>query len=376
MILVTTSQLFLIIFIVTYLSINMIYLIRIYPVKEELVDYPYISVYIPARNEERGIKNCVESLLNQNYPNFEVIVVDDNSNDNTAKIVCSMAEQYPNLIFVAGAQLASGWTGKPYALHQAYQRSRGQYLLFTDADLTYQSHALKTAIHTMICKDLDLLTLMPAAIFGSFWERVVQPVIFGFIAALTNFRKVNSESHQSAMGFGAFLLFKKEAYQKIGGHLSVANEVLEDIMIAKKAKLNGLSILVADGKNLFSIRMYHSMKEIWIGWRKNIFLAMKSSISRASYYMVMVLCFLLTPYITVMCNLWVGAGSVWVGISLLGLALSLATGLGLCHELGLERKNVFLFPLGAIVMVMIMFNSMVQTLLLRRTEWRGRIYEQ
>jgi chlorobactene glucosyltransferase len=354
----------------------MIYLIRIYPVKEELVAYPYISVCVPARNEERDIKNCVESLLSQDYPNFEVIVVDDNSNDNTAKIVCSMTEQYPNLIFVAGVQLASGWTGKPYALHQAYQRSRGQYLLFTDADLRYQSHALKTAIHTMICKDIDLLTLMPAAVFGSFWERAVQPVIFGFIAALTNFRKVNSESHQSAMGFGAFLLFKKEAYQKIGGHLSVANEVLEDIMIAKKAKLNGLSILVADGKNLFSIRMYHSMEEIWMGWRKNIFLAMKSSIFRASYYMVMVLCFLLTPYIVVMCNLWVGTGSVWVGISLLGLALSLATGLGLCHELGLERKNVFLFPLGAIVMVVIMFSSMVQTLLLRRTEWRGRIYEQ
>ena len=376
MILVTTFQLFLIIFIVTYLSVNMIYLIRIYPVKEELVAYPYISVCVPARNEERDIKNCVESLLSQDYPNFEVIVVDDNSNDNTAKIVCSMIEQYPNLIFVAGAQLASGWTGKPYALHQAYQRSRGQYLLFTDADLRYQSHALKTAIHTMIFKDIDLLTLMPAAVFGSFWERAVQPVIFGFIAALTNFRKVNSESHQSAMGFGAFLLFKKEAYQKIGGHLSVANEVLEDIMIAKKAKLNGLSILVADGKNLFSIRMYHSMKEIWIGWRKNIFLAMKSSIFRASYYMVMVLCFLLTPYIVVMCNLWVGVGSVWVGISLLGLALSLATGLGLCYELGLERKNVFLFPLGAIVMVVIMFNSMVQTLLLERTEWRGRTYGQ
>ena len=376
MILVTTFQLFLIIFIVTYLSVNMIYLIRIYPVKEELVAYPYISVCVPARNEERDVKKCVESLLNQDYPNFEVIVVDDNSNDNTPKIVSSMAEQYSNLIFIAGAQLASGWTGKPYALHQAYQRSRGQYLLFTDADLTYQSHALKTAVHTMICKDLDLLTLMPAVIFGSFWERVVQPVIFGFIASLTNFRKVNSESHQSAMGFGAFLFFKKEAYQKIGGHLSVANEVLEDIMIAKKAKLNGLSVLVADGKNLFSIRMYHSMREIWMGWRKNIFLAMKSSVFRASYYMAMVLCFLLTPYIVVMCNLWIGAGGVWVGISLLGLALTLATGLGLCHELGLERKNVFLFPLGAILMVMIMISSMLQTLLLRRTEWRGRIYEQ
>ena len=265
MILVTIFQLFLIIFIVTYLSLNMIYLIRIYPVKEELVAHPYISVCVPARNEGRDIKNCVESLLNQDYPNFEVIVVDDNSNDNTAKIVSSMIEQYPNLIFIAGAQLASGWMGKPYALHQAYQRSRGQYLLFTDADLRYQSHALKTAIHTMICKDIDLLTLMPAAVFGSFWERVVQPVIFGFIAALTNFRQVNSANHKSAMGFGAFLLFKKEAYQKIGGHLSVANEVLEDIMLAKKAKLNGLSVLVADGKKLFSIRMYHSYERN-LGW--------------------------------------------------------------------------------------------------------------
>ena len=376
MILVTIFQLFLVIFIVTYLSINMIYLVRLFPLKEELVAYPYISVCIPARNEERDIKNCVKSVLNQDYPNFEVIVVDDNSSDNTAKIVRSMTEEYPNLIFIAGAQLAPGWIGKSYALHQAYQKSRGQYLLFTDADLMYRSHALKTAMHTMICKDLDLLTLMPAAIFGSFWERVVQPVIFGFIAALTSFRKVNSQSHQSAMGFGAFLLFKKASYQKIGGHLSVANEILEDIMIAKKAKFNGLSILVADGKHLFSIRMYHSMKEIWVGWRKNIFLAMKKSILRAFYYMVMVLCFLLTPYIVVMCNLWMGTGNLWLGISLLGLALSLAAGLGLCHELGLERKNVFLFPLGAIVMVVIMFNSMVQTLLLERTEWRGRTYGQ
>ena len=111
MILVTIFQLFLIIFIVTYLSINMIYLVRLFPLKEELAAYPSISVCIPARNEERDIKNCVKSVLNQDYPNFEVIVVDDNSSDNTAKIVRSMTEEYPNLIFIAGAQLAPGWMG-------------------------------------------------------------------------------------------------------------------------------------------------------------------------------------------------------------------------------------------------------------------------
>jgi len=372
----TIFQLLLIVFIVTYLSFNMIHLIRVCPFKGELVAYPYVSVCIPARNEGRDIKNCIESLLSQDYPNYEIIVVDDSSSDNTEKIVCSMAKEYSNLIFVAGAQLEPGWMGKPYALHQAYQKSRGQYLLFTDADLIYKPHALKTAMRTMISKDLDLMTLMPAVVFGSFWEQVVQPVIFGFIAALTSFRKVNSVNNQSAMGFGAFLLFNKKSYEKIGGHQSVANEVLEDIMIAKKAKFNGLSVLVADGKGLFSIRMYHSLKEIWIGWRKNIFLAMKSSIFRAFYYMTMVLCFLLTPYIVVMVNFWMGAGSVCVGISLLGLVLSLATGLGLCYELGLEAKNVFLLPLGAILMVAIMLNSMFHTLFLGRTEWRGRMYDQ
>ncbi|SVB35138.1 uncharacterized protein METZ01_LOCUS187992, partial [marine metagenome] len=126
----TIFQLLLIVFIVTYLSFNMIHLIRVCPFKGELVAYPYVSVCIPARNEGRDIKNCIESLLSQDYPNFEVIVVDDNSSDNTAKIVCSMAKEYSNLIFVAGAQLEPGWMGKPYALHQAYQKSRGKYLLF------------------------------------------------------------------------------------------------------------------------------------------------------------------------------------------------------------------------------------------------------
>ena len=354
----------------------MIYLVRLYPAKERSILYPYLSVCIPARNEERDIKNCLESLLNQDYPAFEVIVVDDNSSDTTASIISSMKSQYSNLVLISGKSLAPGWLGKPYALYQAFQVSRGDYLLFTDADLVYQRYALKTAMNKVIDEKLDLLTLMPASIFGSFWERAIQPVIFGFIAALTNFRKVNSSTSQSAMGFGAFLLFEKEAYQRIGGHVAVKKEILEDVMIAKISKLNELNILVADGKLLFSIRMYHSLKEIWVGWRKNIFLAMKGSIIRTIFYVVMILCFVVTPYIIVIVNFLVGTGVAWICISLIGLILCLITGCGLCHELGLKKHNVFLFPLGAIAMVMIMFNSMVQVVFFGRAEWRGRIYKQ
>ena len=376
MILITIFQLFLIVLVVLYLSVNMIYLVKVVPVEDESVDYPYLSVCIPARNEERDIKACVESLLHQDYPEFEVIVVDDNSTDETAEIVCSMKAQYPNLVFVPGKQLEPDWFGKPYALYQAYKKSRGKYLLFTDADLIYQPQALKSAMHTLISRDLDLLTLMPAAIFGSFWERAVQPVIFGFIAALTRFRKINSPNYDSAMGFGAFLLFKKESYQRIGGHRSVRQEILDDVMLAKNAKRNGLSMLVADGKRLFSIRMYHSLEEIWVGWRKNMFLAMKGSVIRTFYYVIVILCFVLTPYIVVIGNLWVGTGGIWVGSALFGLILTLVTGLALCRQLNLEKRNVFLFPLGAIIMSAIMLNSMTQIVFHGRAEWRGRTYEQ
>ena len=145
-------------------------------------------------------------------------------------------------------------------------------------------------------------------------------------------------------------------------------------MLAKNAKFNGLSMLAADGKNLFSIRMYHSLREIWVGWRKNIFLAMKRSIVRTFYYGFMILFFVLTPYFVVIGNVWLGMGPIWIGFSMLGILLTLITGLVLCDQLNLGKKNVFLFPLGAVVMVAIMLNSMAQVVFLRRAEWRGRIY--
>jgi chlorobactene glucosyltransferase len=217
---------------------------------------------------------------------------------------------------------------------------------------------------------------MPATKFGSFWERAVQPVIFGFIAALTRFRKVNSAKYGSAVGFGAFLLFKKEPYQRIGGHFSVRAEVVEDVMLARNAKRNGLTMLAADGKNLFSIRMYYSLKEIWVGWRKNIFLALKGSILRTCHYIFMMLCFILTPYLVVISNLLEGTGWICTGMSMVGLMITLGAVMVLCHQLDLDKRSVSLFPLGVVVMSAIMINSMVQVIFLGQTEWRGRVYER
>ena len=352
----------------------MIYLVRLTPLREPVVDPPRISVCVPARNEERGIQACLQSLLSQDYPDVEVIAVDDHSSDRTGNIMRDLEKENSHLKVLQGEDLPKDWLGKPFALNQAFKISRGEYLLFTDADPVFERHALNTAVNTMRERELDVLTLMPQAKFGSFWERAVQPVIFGFIASLTRFKNVNDPDHKSSMGFGAFLMFRRSAYEKIGGHEAGKVDVLEDVLIAKRAKAAGLKLLVADAKQLFSIRMYFGLKEIWTGWRKNMFFAMKRSVLRAIWYVSMVLGFLLTPYIVLAMNIFLQTGWLWIGMALAGVVMVTAAAYKTCDELGLHRNTAALFPIGTIVMSAIMLNSMIYTLIRKKTEWRGRIY--
>jgi chlorobactene glucosyltransferase len=369
-------QLVLIIVIVIYLTINTWFLVKVEPVAEPLPEYPFVSVCVPARDEERDIEACLTSLLNQDYPQFEVIVVDDNSTDNTPDIIESLQGRYSNLIAIQGAALPADWYGKPFALHQAGQKARGELLLFTDADPVFQPYALTTAVHLMQKHRLDMVSLLPGAEFGSFWERVVQPVIFAFIAALTRFRKVNDPESKAAMGVGAFILLRREMYDRVGGHATLKQTILEDIGMARLVKRAGAKIMIADAQKIYSIRMYHSFREIWIGWRKNVFLAMKKSIFKTFYYILCVLGFVVTPWLMVGIHLWLGSGLEWQAMAWAGLGLVLITTWTLCHELNLEKRYALLFPLGALVMAAIMINSMIQVMIRGQAEWRGRTYSQ
>ncbi|GJL77753.1 MAG: glycosyl hydrolase [Nitrospinaceae bacterium] len=372
--LITGLQLILVSGVVLYLTLNLIHLVRVESVRGPLRSSPFLSVCVPARDEARDIKACLTSLLNQEYPHFEVIVVDDHSTDGTGDIIESLATEFPNLIHLEGQALPSGWLGKPFALHQAVRKAKGEVLIFTDADPVFQPHALTSAVHAMTTKDLDMMTLMPGTEFVSFWERAVQPVVFAFIAALSRFKKINSPNSTSAMGFGAFIMVNKKVYERIGGHESVKGEVLEDVMLAKTAKRAGCKLLAADAKSIFSIRMYHSLREIWTGWRKNIFIAMKKSVLRTLYYICMILGFLVTPNLVLLWNIFEATGIIASGMALISFLMMAGTSIHLCDEIRLERWNAFLFPLGAFIMTAIMLNSMFQVLFNKQTEWRGRNY--
>ena len=370
----TVLQLILIVSVIIYLTVNIVYLVRLQPLVKPISNPPRLSVCVPARNEERGVEACLLSLLNQDYPDFEVIAIDDHSTDRTGDIMRNLAQENSRLKVLKAEDLPEDWLGKPFALHQAFKVAQGEYLLFTDADPVFKPTALNTAVHVMRERELDVLTLMPKAEFGSFWERAVQPVIFGFIASLTRFKNVNDPDHRSAMGFGAFLMFRRSAYEKIGGHEAGKADVLEDVLIAKRAKKARLKLFVADAKQLFSIRMYFGLKEIWFGWEKNMFFAMKESVVKATYNVAVVLGFVFTPYIILAINIFKQSGWLWIVMALVGVVLVSAAFYKTCDEMELHRNNAILFPMGALVMAAIMANSMFHTLVRKKTKWRGRVY--
>ncbi len=369
-------QFCLIVAVIVYLAVNAQFLVKIQPAAGPLPTSLRVSVCVPARNEERDLEACLVSLLNQDYPDFEVIVVDDNSTDRTPEIIESLKERYPSLIPVRGAELPPDWYGKPFALHQAVENSRGDLLLFTDADPVFRPYALKTAVEEMQNRSLDMLTLLPGAEFGSFWERAVQPLIFAFIAALARFGKVNDPESEAAMGIGAFLMIRREVYDRVGGHASLKQVILEDIGMGRLLKQAGARIRIANGREIYSIRMYHSLKEIWTGWRKNIFLAMKKSVVKTFYYIFWVLGFVVTPWLVAGVHFWMESALGWQALALAGLVLLWVTQATLCYELKLQQRYALLFPLGALVMAAIMINSMLHMLLRGHAEWRGRTYSR
>ena len=140
-------------------------------------ELPFISVLIPARNEERSIKKCAESLLKQDYPRFEVLVLDDNSEDRTFEILKELESKYSNLRIIKGKPLEEGWTGKNFACHQLYKESKGEYILFTDADTEHFEGSLRNSITRATDRKADLYSLIPVMTLKTFSERYIMPGI-------------------------------------------------------------------------------------------------------------------------------------------------------------------------------------------------------
>jgi glycosyltransferase involved in cell wall biosynthesis len=239
---------------------------------------PRVSVVVPARDEETSIEACLRSLSAQTHEDLEIIVVDDDSADRTAEIVTGLAAADARIRLVRLRELPPGWTGKCHALHQGVRQgnARGEWLLFTDADTVHHPASVAAALRVAIARGVDLVTLVPHLSAGSFWERLMQPTVAALIALFKRPARINDPELPDVFANGQFMLVRREAYERAGGHQAVRGKVLDDTELARSVVRAGGRMWIALARELFATRMYEGLTDLVRGWTKNFYMILGS----------------------------------------------------------------------------------------------------
>ena len=232
---------------------------------------PRVSVLVPARNEERNIEACVTSLLTQDYPDFEVIVLDDHSTDHTLGILTRLAQD-SRLHVLEGRLLPEGWLGKHWACHQLDQAASGELILFVDADTRHASSTLLDSVSALQAEGADLVTAFPREEVVTWGERLLVPVIGFGIFTFIPIRLVQKLRLAAlSVTIGQFMLFRRAAYDAIGGYEAVRAEIVDDMALGRRIISGGMEWRLLDGTRAVSCRMYQGFWEAVGGFSKSIF---------------------------------------------------------------------------------------------------------
>ncbi len=348
---------------------------------------PYVSILVPARNEERAIEACVSSLLRQNYPAFEVIVLNDHSEDQTGDILHRIQKEYTSIInhdllhqgkpqsvpsqkmrILSGTPLPIGWTGKNWACHQLAQQadSRSHYLLFTDADTTHAPNALRRTIAEAIADQADLLSLLPHQQVKTWSEIATVPLlalqILGYLP-LPALEWLPISAFAAANG--QFMLFKRESYRRLGGHTACATIMAEDVELARLTKQYNGRVRLKNGLGLVNCRMYHKQSEVVAGFRRNfgsgfrIDARVATIVTSANFFVY------LWPFLRARYN----RPMRLLAAMIIGLRLLLA------WRTDSPKQSAFMHPIGILLMLWAQLLAMYDTFIGKQAKWKGRNYQ-
>lgn len=328
---------------------------------------PRVSVLIPARNEEANVGACIKGLLSQNYGNFKIHVLNDQSTDSTGAIIEKCGKQYPEVQAIHGKPLPMGWGGKNWACHQLSQHADGEILIFTDADNRPVSpNAIANTVAYMQKLELGLLSAFPEKVTGTLAEKLVVPVVDMFVYAglplwLTYFSRLPSLAAAS----GLWIAFTREAYQLIDGHQAVSNQIVEDVELSRLAKKKGIKILTSAGTGVVSCRMYHSFSEVWNGFSKNLFGLVRYQMIPFFILILSLFTMCVLPYMAV----WFAPlrGPAIVAI-VMNIVIRMVLALKYRHPF---FSSVILHPFGVLLTLLIGINSFFQVRH-GRLQWKGR----
>jgi cellulose synthase/poly-beta-1,6-N-acetylglucosamine synthase-like glycosyltransferase len=229
---------------------------------------PKVSVILPARNEERYIARCLDTLLRQDYPDFEIIAINDSSTDRTGQIIQEYSQRDGRVVYVSAPPKPDGWAGKNWACYQGYLRSEGQVLLFTDADTEHAPNTMSLAIGHMISQNLDALTAVPHLVCNDFWTKITLPALATFLHTRFSPLRVNDPKVKTGYFFGSFFVITRATYEAVGTHQGVRQELVEDGALGGKVKASNFKMKMVRGERHIDAIWARDLDSLWHGLRR------------------------------------------------------------------------------------------------------------
>ncbi len=346
---------------------------------------PSVSVIIAAKDEESVIERCVRTMLDQDYPNYTLTLVNDRSQDRTGPILDNLQREAPDKLNIHHVtELPHGWFGKCNAVRIGTNASSGSYLLFSDADCEQTSNrTISTAVRFAVENDIEFLSVMPTMKAGCLWDALLQPVCTAVLVIWHPLERVNDPNRPETYANGAFMLIRRDAYERIGGHVSVRDALCEDMQLARNAKAAGVKLHAIQNRDLYSTRMYTNLSAAWRGWSR-IF---QGSLQRARKLMLAALVlsvFSLLPTIsTAVAAVAIATPATehspaWKWLSLTAIAALLVQHsvlLRFYKLLGARTWQAFLYVPAAVVCLAIVINAAFKSMGWGETTWRGTTYD-
>ena len=347
-----------------------------------------LTVVLPVYNEAANIEACLASLLASEPPcgDWRVLVVDDRSSDATASLARETAQaagagpERFDLLDAGPRPAGERWVGKNWACARAMETLDSDWVLFVDADVRLAPEALRRALCQASADGADLFSLAPRLSCGCQAEWMVQPIMASLLGLGFPIEAANDPADPTAFAAGPFMLFRRSAYAAIGGHRALAEEVVEDLALARRIKAAGLRLRYLMGLDALELRMYADFAALWEGWSKNWFLGLDRSVPRALGAAAAVgLMFsgpwLLAPAAAISAALLPQARFLSLAalvVALLGIALQLALRLWIRRHFAMPLRHWWLMGAGGLVVTALGPTSVWRTLTGRGWTWKGR----
>ncbi len=348
-------------------------LVRPLPEKDSAgssLDLPRLSVVIPARNEERKLEGALRTVLGQDYPHLEAILVNDRSTDGTGRTMEHLTAGRGDATVIQVEELPEGWLGKNNAIHVGTERASGDWLLFTDGDIHFHPAAFRRAIAYAEERSLDHLTLVPELKLSGYWLRGVVAFFYTAFLVHRGYYKANIPSSEMGVGIGAFNLIRREAYDEAGGYKALAQRPDDDLALGGRVKKLGLRQELALGHGLLEVEWYASLGEFFCGVEKNSFAALGYSVPKVVFYAAEIPALTAWPFAAAF--LASGAtAALYAG----SVAAQVAT-FAVCNRF--LRGRVFLLALGYPACALLFSYALLRSALLALARggiyWRGTFY--